>query len=76
MPTQFIYITTVTGQSVTGGLLFLACNWRSGNSAVFCMIMTNILQPDCLPSVGDDRLICRLAITTTHNVPDMSTVER
>jgi hypothetical protein len=49
-------ITTVTGQSVTGGLLLLACNWRSGDSADFYMIMTNVLQSDWLPSVRDDKL--------------------
>ena len=35
-------ITTETRQIVTGGLLFLACKWLSGNSADFSMVMTNI----------------------------------
>jgi len=34
----------MTGQSVTGGLLFVACNWRSGDSADLLMLMTNVLQ--------------------------------
>jgi len=75
MSARCIYSTAVTGQSVTGGLLFLACNWRSGYRADFSIIITNVLQPDCLLSVGDDRLMDRLAITTTHNIPGMSTVE-
>jgi hypothetical protein len=49
-------VTTVTGQSVTGGLLFLACNPLSGDSAGFCILMTNVLQLGWLPSVPDDKL--------------------
>jgi len=46
----------VTGQNITGGLLFLVCNWRSADGADFYLLMTNVLQLDWLLFVRDDEL--------------------